>query len=188
MRYHFDLPPADDKVPARMVLTTLDTAIFRAKTSPFGPVHINCPFREPLAGFIEPWNPLCLEGLQRWVSRSSPFTKHVSVNIDRKYGDFGSLVEVLKILMEAERGLIVVGGLHTGEETWAVALLASYIGWPIVPDVLSGLRIGNAFVFGQNKDLQLNIIHHFDQILLSKSVADAISPDVILQVQVMSQI
>ena len=108
------------------------------------------------------------------------------MNIDRKYGDFGSLVEVVKILKEAERGLLVVGGLHTGEETWAVALLASYIGWPIVPDVLSGLRIGNAFTFGQNKDLQLNVIHHFDQILLSKSVADAISPDVILQVLILA--
>jgi hypothetical protein len=50
--------------------------------------------------------------------------------------------------------------------------------------VLSGLRLGHVFKSGKTKDMPSNIIQHIDQILLSKSVADAIEPDVILQVHV----
>jgi 2-succinyl-5-enolpyruvyl-6-hydroxy-3-cyclohexene-1-carboxylate synthase len=63
-------------------------------------------------------------------------------------------------------------------------MLASHLGWPVFPDVLSGLRLGHVFKSGKTKDMPSNIIQHIDQILLSKSVADAIEPDVILQVHV----
>ena len=39
MRYFSNLLPPDDKVSARMVLTTIDTAVFRAIQEPFGPSH-----------------------------------------------------------------------------------------------------------------------------------------------------
>lgn len=178
MRYHFDLPPADDKIPARMVLTTLDTAVFQSKTSPSGPVHINCAFREPLAGLVEPWDSACLKGLDRWVFNPSPFTTHFEGNSSS--GNLSNIIEIVAELKEAKRGLIVVGGLHSGEETWAVSMLASHMGWPVIPDVLSGLRIGDTFTTGRNEE-QL-VIHHFDQILLSQAVRDAIQTDVILQV------
>lgn len=176
VRYFFDLPPADDKVPARMVLTTLDSAVYRAKAVPSGPVHINVEFRDPLAGFPEAWNTDCLNGLDRWIYSSSPFTTYM--NGGHRTG-IGNIMDVIHELKGAERGLLVVGGLHTAEETWAVVMLASHLGWPVFPDVLSGLRIGDVFT---TNDLPSNIIQHIDQILLSKSVADAIQPDVILQV------
>lgn len=179
VRYFFDLPPADDKVLARMVLTTLDSAVYRAKSVPSGPVHINCPFREPLASLTEAWNPDCLKGLDRWIFSSSPFTTYMNC-----VPGIGNIMEVVHELKGAEKGLLVVGGLHSAEETWAVVMLASHLGWPVFPDVLSGLRIGNVFDSGKTKDLPSNIIKHIDQILLSESVASAIKPDVILQVLV----
>nr|XP_024385455.1 protein PHYLLO, chloroplastic-like isoform X2 [Physcomitrium patens] len=179
VRYFFDLPPADDKIPARMVLTTLDSAVFRAKTVPSGPVHINCPFREPLAGLTDPWSTACLKGLDRWILSSSPFTTYMnSVN----QTGTRDILEIVHEMKGAKRGLLVVGGLHTAEETWAVAMLASHLGWPVFPDVLSGLRIGHVFHSGKANKLSLNIIQHIDQILLKKSVADVIEPDVILQI------
>ncbi|KAG0608149.1 hypothetical protein M758_8G082600 [Ceratodon purpureus] len=179
VRYFFDLPPADDKVLARMVLTTLDSAVFRAKTAPSGPVHINCPFREPLAGLPEEWNTDCLKGLDRWISSSSPFTNYMN-GVD--HTGIGNIMEIIREVKGAKKGLLVVGGLHTAEETWAVIMLASHLGWPVFPDVLSGLRLGPVFNAGKTKDVPSNIIQHIDQILLSKSVADAIEPDVILQI------
>lgn len=181
VRFFFDLPPADDKVLARMVLTTLDSAVFRAKTAPSGPVHINCPFREPLAGLPEAWNTDCLRGLDRWIFSSSPFTTYMN-GVDHIAS--GNIMEVIQEVKVAKRGLLVVGGLHTAEETWAVVMLAAHLGWPVFPDVLSGLRIGHVFSAGKTKGLPSNIIQHIDQILLSKAVADAIEPDVILQVHV----
>lgn len=164
-----------------MVLTTLDSAVYRAKSVPSGPVHINCPFREPLAGLTEAWNTDCLKGLDRWIFSSSPFTTYMN---GAQHTGIENIMQVVHAVKGAERGLLVVGGLHTAEETWTVVMLASHLGWPVFPDVLSGLRIGHVFNAGRTKDQPSNIIQHIDQILLSKSVADAIEPDVILQVHV----
>jgi hypothetical protein len=57
------------------------------------------------------------------------------------------------------------------------------LGFPVVPDVLSGLRsLGNVFSMG-NSDDRLTILQNFDQLLLSRTAAEAIAPDVILQVR-----
>lgn len=94
-------------------------------------------------------------------------------------GELQTEVEnIMEIVKQAKRGLLVVGRLHTAEETWAAVMLASHLGWPVFPDVLSGLRIGDVFINTSN------VIQHVDQILLSKPVADSIQPDVILQVLV----
>jgi isochorismate synthase/2-succinyl-5-enolpyruvyl-6-hydroxy-3-cyclohexene-1-carboxylate synthase/2-succinyl-6-hydroxy-2,4-cyclohexadiene-1-carboxylate synthase/O-succinylbenzoate synthase len=190
VRYYFDLPPATDEVSARMVLTTIDTAVFLANSSPSGPVHINCPFREPISGIKEPWNPTCLQGIERWVMDKSPFTTYVGsmTRAPSNYGiimgqRLGRFAEILKVIKSATRGLLVVGGLHNSEETWAVILLARHLGFPVVPDVLSGLRsLGNVFSMG-NSDDRLTILQNFDQLLLSRTAAEAIAPDVILQVR-----
>ena len=55
-RWAFDLPPPSSAVPARMALTTIDTA-HRQSVSPCpGPVHINVQLREPLSPVQQPWS------------------------------------------------------------------------------------------------------------------------------------
>lgn len=55
-RWAFDLPPPSSSVPARMALTTVDTA-HRQSVSPCpGPVHINVQLREPLSPVQHPWS------------------------------------------------------------------------------------------------------------------------------------
>jgi isochorismate synthase/2-succinyl-5-enolpyruvyl-6-hydroxy-3-cyclohexene-1-carboxylate synthase/2-succinyl-6-hydroxy-2,4-cyclohexadiene-1-carboxylate synthase/O-succinylbenzoate synthase len=44
-RWQADLPPPDDALPARMVLSAVDTAVQRATGPHPGPVHLNCQFR-----------------------------------------------------------------------------------------------------------------------------------------------
>lgn len=44
-RWHADLPAPHDALPARLVLSAVDTAVQRATGLPPGPVHINCQFR-----------------------------------------------------------------------------------------------------------------------------------------------
>jgi isochorismate synthase / 2-succinyl-5-enolpyruvyl-6-hydroxy-3-cyclohexene-1-carboxylate synthase / 2-succinyl-6-hydroxy-2,4-cyclohexadiene-1-carboxylate synthase / o-succinylbenzoate synthase len=55
-RFAADLAPPSGDTPARVLLTTLDTA-FGAATNPAaaGPVHVNCQFREPLGPAAAPW-------------------------------------------------------------------------------------------------------------------------------------
>ena len=44
-RWHADLPSPLDSLPARSLLSTVDTAVQRATGAPPGPVHLNCQFR-----------------------------------------------------------------------------------------------------------------------------------------------
>lgn len=169
-----------------MVLTTVDAAVNRAMIAPAGPVHINCVFREPLAGAPAPWSTSCLKGLKRWSTTSTPYTQYIDSKPRLLGGVHPTFVAdlegVAKLIGSAREGLLVVGGLSAAEETWAVALLAQHLGWPVVPDVISGLRIGEALCTEGTGERKVNVIHNFDQILLSKDVARSSKPDVVLQV------
>ncbi|CAI5534996.1 unnamed protein product [Closterium sp. Naga37s-1] len=79
VRYQADVPAPSDKVPARFVLTTIDTAAFRACAEPPGPVHLNWQFREPLAPSPQPWSRTCLAGLHRWQTSVQPFSQPLGV-------------------------------------------------------------------------------------------------------------
>ena len=55
-RWAFDLPPPSSAVPARMALTTVDTAHRQSVLPCPGPVHINVQLREPLSPVQHPWS------------------------------------------------------------------------------------------------------------------------------------
>ena len=54
-RWAFDLPPPSASVPARMALTTMDTAHRQSVAPCPGPVHINVQLREPLSPVQRSW-------------------------------------------------------------------------------------------------------------------------------------
>jgi 2-succinyl-5-enolpyruvyl-6-hydroxy-3-cyclohexene-1-carboxylate synthase len=164
VRWAFDLPVPNDATPARMVLTTVDHAVFRAgsETHP-GPVHLNCPFREPLAPSPEPWDPDCLEGLDDWLEGERAHTTvHEPLSawpLDEAW--FGELAEALR---EVELGLVVVGDAppgHGGEE------VARLLGWPVWIDQRASRPEGAAVA---------NHLPHVDRLL-----GRGFDPQVILQ-------
>ena len=63
VRWQVDLPPPDDAMPARMALTTINTALHCAAGQASGPVHINCQLREPLAPTPANWDRSALKVL-----------------------------------------------------------------------------------------------------------------------------
>ncbi|MCO5559536.1 hypothetical protein L7F22_013137 [Adiantum nelumboides] len=183
VRFQTNLPPPSDDVQARMVLTTIDAAIFRATSSPKGAVHINIAFREPLAGTPNAWNPVCLKGLERWVSHSQPFTRYITpVAENIRQLDFLSseVKEISDIITSSSRGLLLVGGLQKAEESRAVLLLAKHLGWPVAPDILSGIRLRYSNLV--EEDERLCILDFFDHVLLDTELYDSIKPDVVLQI------
>ncbi|KAF0928968.1 hypothetical protein E2562_011059 [Oryza meyeriana var. granulata] len=183
VRHFFSLPPPDDQMYARMVLTTVDSAAYYAMQAPQGPVHINCAFREPLDYRYQDWSVNCLKGLDKWFINREPYTRYLGMKMVSALGDYScSVMEVLEIVKKAKQGLLLVGAIHTEEDIWAVALLARHLSWPVAADVLSGLRmrkVQNSFL---GLDKSILFIDHIDQILLSESVKSWISPDVIVQI------
>ena len=61
-----------------VVLTTVDQAVFRATSDPPGPVHLNCPFREPLEPEPLPEPLVAGPVAARWRTGSEPFTTYRS--------------------------------------------------------------------------------------------------------------
>ena len=183
VRYFFNLPPPSDQIHARMVLTTLDSAAYYAMQAPQGPVHINCAFREPLDYTNRDWNLDCLRGLDKWFTNSEPYTRYLTMKMVSAFGNYScSVMEILQIIEKAEQGLLLVGALHTDDDMWAVALLAKHLSWPIATDILSGLRLRKVVNLFPQFDKSILFIDHIDQILLSDSAKNWISPDVIVQV------
>lgn len=182
VRHFFNLTTPTDDISARMVLTSIDSAVHIATTSPSGPVHINCPFREPLENSSRTWNPSCLRGLDSWMSTSVPFTSYIQVRQSYRC-NYGTLMaEALEVIEKANRGLLLLGAIHREDDIWAALLLAKHLSWPVVVDILSGLRLRKYFVPFPEFEDGILFIDHLDHMLLSDPVRDWMKADVIIQV------
>ncbi|KAL6529268.1 hypothetical protein OROGR_014891 [Orobanche gracilis] len=182
VRHFFNLPPPADDISARFVLTTIDSAVFKAKSSPNGPIHINCPFREPLANSPKDWNRNCLSGLDVWISNAEPFTSYIPLQQSLTCNNMnGNMVEVTKLIQGSNHGILVLGSIHKEDDMWAALLLAKHLSWPVVVDIQSGLRLRKYLSsFLDSKDILF--FDQLDQLLLSESVRNWMQADVIIQI------
>ena len=139
VRWQFDLPSPDPSVDPAMVLTTADQAVYRSRRMPAGPVHVNAMFREPLAPADDGHDYAdYLEPLSAWRKTSRGYTRYAN---PEPVPDRTDLRALWAILRDVRRGLVVAGRLESGAQADAVRWLAERLGWPILPDVASHLRL-----------------------------------------------
>lgn len=180
VRHFYGLPVPTDIIPARMVLTSVDSAVHWATSSPRGPVHINCPFREPLENSPKNWTLSCLKGLNSWMMSAEPYTNYIK--IQNSFATHGSLTNVLNVIKGAKRGIILLGAIHTEDDIWAALLLAKHLLWPVVADILSGLRMRMSATSFSEISENFVFIDHLDHTLLANAVRDWAQADVIIQI------
>ena len=122
-----------------------------------GPAHLNVAFREPLLGRAGDLPP-------RDVAMDRPAPPEWGV-IDEVVADLLPLL--------AGRGVIVCGTRATESpgDVEAVIGLAETLGWPVLADHLSGVRIGHP-----------NVITTFDPALRVPAVAARLTPAVVLRI------
>ena len=162
-RWSAELPVPAPRIDPRVVLTTVDQAVFRAVSAPAGPVHLNCPFPEPLEPEPVPAPLVAGAAGARWQAGTEPFTTYRETASDA--APPGEAVSGLLSLIEgSRRGLLVAGGLPRGCGG-AVAALAAHLDWPLLGDVTSGVR--------GTPGLQL--------LLQSSSGRELLRPDCVLQ-------
>lgn len=139
-RWAVDLPCPDTRIPAAYVLTTVDQAVARAVNGFGGPVHINAMFREPLGSQPEPFPANdYLAPLQKWMHTGQPFTH---IGRGPTYPADADMAILAEKIQAAKRGVIVAGRLPCPADQQAVWKIADALGWPVWPDILSGLRLG----------------------------------------------
>ena len=170
VRWQFDLPCPDENIPSEFVLTTIDQAIYRSIRTPAGPVHLNCMFREPLV----PEDPIEDRGMysshvRSWCKSEQPYTRYESAP---GFIDADQLTELASALNDTRSGLLIVGGLKNEVERQSVLCLSEKLGWPALPDISSGLRLGPKCE---------NIIPYYEHIL-SHGLAISIKGPMVLHV------
>jgi 2-succinyl-5-enolpyruvyl-6-hydroxy-3-cyclohexene-1-carboxylate synthase len=167
VNWQMDIPCPDDNIPPEFVLTTVDQALYRALRSPAGPVHLNFMFREPLAPENKKQSySVYLRNLPDWFKSTRPFTAYASASpsVSEK-----SLKNISSVINKSKSGIIVCGKVRSSEAA-IVLELAEKIGWPVMPDIASGLRLGVK---------SKSVIPYFDQILLTENVAK-LKPDTVI--------
>ncbi len=169
VRFFFDLPCPSTDIPPEFVLTTINQALFRAKGELYGPVHLNCMFREPLAPNCDPNDfSFYLESLSLWLNHDKPYTQYESPDVHISIKAIDQAADILKTV---KQGIIAVGKISGKKDEAAILALARNLNWPIFADITSGLKLGQKHE---------HIIHHFDHILNADDKFRNIKPDGVL--------
>lgn len=135
-------------------------AVLDARSSPRGAVHLNVPFREPLAPTAAPFAPVALLASRpvRHPASRAPDAQIVEGWAQR--------------LSKAERGLIVCGPrADDGGFGPAVAKLAEVLGWPVFAEAASNARFGHG----------RHVVAHYEALLQHPGFVASLRPDVVLR-------
>jgi 2-succinyl-5-enolpyruvyl-6-hydroxy-3-cyclohexene-1-carboxylate synthase len=142
------------------------TAITAALGDPPGPVHLNLPFDEPLVPETAP-------GPADRATAEARIAERIWEGSDAGGPpaiDAPDLIDLLRTdrALDADRGVVVVGGMPSPPT--AILELADRLGWPVVAEPPSGVRLpGRALAAGQH-------------LLASATWSDEHAPEIVLQV------
>jgi 2-succinyl-5-enolpyruvyl-6-hydroxy-3-cyclohexene-1-carboxylate synthase len=167
VRWRFDLPAPEEAVDPAMILTTVDQAVYRARRAPGGPVHLNLMFREP---FMPEDREEGLSAPGRWSTSGEPYTRYAAT---RPAVDPDEVERLWEVLRPVQRGIVVAGRLPSRKQGEAVLRLAGSLGWPLLPDVGSQIRLGT------HTD---SLVPHYDALLASERFEEAHVPEAVLHV------
>lgn len=154
------LPDASEMA-IEQVTATARAAAATAVAAPAGPVHVNCPFREPLipapggAAFPDA------------AAAQTPIGTHAAAL------GAGLVERLAQELSTVERGLIVCGPQDDGAFAAAVAGLAGALGFPVLADPLSQVRCGR-------HDTTL-VVDGYDAFLREPATVAALAPELVLR-------
>jgi 2-succinyl-5-enolpyruvyl-6-hydroxy-3-cyclohexene-1-carboxylate synthase len=126
----FELPIADGtEAVLRLARSTAARVVSLAMEQPYGPVHVNLPFREPLLDASTSLPVLPVEGA-------------VEVPPVEPVAPSAETVAMVAELCAGRRGVIYCGPEPYALPAAAIASLADALGWPVLAEPLSGLRAG----------------------------------------------
>jgi len=158
------LPCPDNAYPMEALLAKIDHLVHSID----GPVHINCPFRDPLTPGVKDAAPVpaqVLKKAQALFNRPEPFTTYARKTV------IPDMSDLLESIRKTRRGLIVAGRLDKPEDADALENLLNLTDWPVFCDIASSLK-GTL-----SADRQIFSLDHPEVIRLIKDY----SPDTILQ-------
>ncbi|PSN80794.1 2-succinyl-5-enolpyruvyl-6-hydroxy-3-cyclohexene-1-carboxylic-acid synthase [filamentous cyanobacterium CCP4] len=166
----------------RYLRQTLGQAWGRSLYPVAGPVHLNCPFRDPLAPVADD----SVVGLKEVLDEhflAAVAAPEAAIALEGLHPTAATAAApLLEIWQRCNRGLIVAGPAQPTDPLAyckAIAALASYLGWPVLAEGLSPLRNAAA--------LNPHLVSTYDLALgqsdeESDAVSAALVPDQVIQI------
>lgn len=161
VKYSVDFPLAEDNRDIEdYIERQTQRAVSVALTVPFGPIHLNVPFREPLLIDFD------LE------IQTRTFKKHFKSNNSLDESTANLLTDIVK---NTEKGFIIAGELPGSLNKEAFWSFAEALQWPVLCDPLSNLR---SQVPTQCLPL---CIDRYDALLKSERFAEEVIPSTVIR-------
>ncbi len=166
VRWFVDLPePQATPDLVRYVRTVACRAVATARNDPAGPVHLNCPYRDPLVP---------VAGARAEDLEGRPDGQpYAAVVQGRRTPPARLVADLAASLSSSFRGLMVCGPLDDPDLASPLVELAAALGYPILADPLSGLRRGE-----HDRELVLDA---YDAFLRDADFVERFSPQVVLR-------
>lgn len=161
VKWSAEFPIPDD---AKQTLPFIERHIARAvniaTTAPFGPVHLNIPFREPL--LIDFKENLPTQTFQKsFVGNIVPSQE--------------ALQTLCQMIMKARKGLIIIGELALGTDLHNLWEFIRKVKWPVLVESLSNMRTN---IPG---DCLPYIISTYDALLRNEAFKEKVVPETVLR-------
>jgi 2-succinyl-5-enolpyruvyl-6-hydroxy-3-cyclohexene-1-carboxylate synthase len=169
VKWFFDLAePSLDVGLVRHVRTIACRAVATARGGPPGPVHLNCPYREPLTP-----EPLAADTDWDAFAGRSDGRPYVAISCGPRAPDTDRVAELAELLASARRGLIVCGPQVDRGLAEPLLELAHALDYPVLADPLSGVRCGP-------HELSL-VLDCYDAFLRDREIVERLQPEVVLR-------
>ncbi|MFF2174846.1 2-succinyl-5-enolpyruvyl-6-hydroxy-3-cyclohexene-1-carboxylic-acid synthase [Lysinibacillus sp. NPDC058147] len=160
-KWSVDFPLADGAAPTLPFIERhIARAVAVAMSAPFGPVHINVPFREPL-----------LIDFQEELPEAT--FKHSSMG--QLVPSMATQQELSKILSATKRGFVIIGELPLGTDLTIIWEFIRQLKWPVIVESLSNMRSSVPV------DCLPYMITTYDAIMKSEDFKALVEPDTVLR-------
>lgn len=156
----FPLAEANPEVDA-FIERHIQRGISTSITAPFGPIHFNIPFREPLLIDMD------------FTLPARTFQAHLA---GQPMLDEEMQASLKKLLGATTKGMIIVGELPINFDVKLFWRFASALNWPVLCDPLSNLRAELP------EDCQELCIDQYDALLKSDAFGDQVVPHTVLRI------
>ncbi len=167
VRLAIDLPCPTVEIGDEYLVSTIDQVVAAAVREE-GPVQLNCRYRKPLY----PAPDLGDAGSAGRVAHETQ-KRPATFEPRRPRIDSATTSRIGRRLREAPCGLLVVGRLSHPDQQDAAMRLAEGLGWPMLADITSGLRLGNQVATAQS---------YYDLLLAADETVFGADPGTILHI------
>lgn len=167
-KWFMDMPEPDERPDVvRYTRAAASRAVAIAREAPAGPVHLNCPYREPLVP---------LGGVSASLAEESGPVA-VAVSAGPRAPATAEVARLADAIRTTGRGLIVCGPQDDPALAEAASRLAALCGYPLLADPLSGARTG--------PHTHRLTIGAYDAFLRDESFSSRFAPELVLRLGAM---